>query len=239
MKAPLSEKQIEVFDLVKTKLGKENVFLVGGSVRDALLGKENLDMDFAVRNDPKSVFAAFPYARYFEKYGTVSFRLDKVRVTIATFRRERSYLDHRHPSQVLFVKSLYEDYKRRDFTCNAIYMDGSLDVKDPTKHGVRDIKKGLLRVVGNPYRKLSEDPLRILRAYRFRLETGFRFTRRLEKAILETKDLIWRLNPDKVREELTKFPAEKRSDIVEELGLMSFLERKEADKAYNSATGGE
>lgn len=226
MKVTLSPKQLEVFRLVQERLGKENVFLVGSSLRDALMGKENLDMDFAVRNDPKSVAAAFPYGLFYEKYGTVSFRLDKVKVTIATFRKEKSYLDHRHPSQVVFVHSLYEDYRRRDYTCDALYADGNLDIKDPTKKGVKDIRRGLLRMVGNPYRRLREDPLRILRAYRFEAEIGFRFSRRLEKAITRRRQDILKLNPDKVRQELLRFAPEVRERVVSTLGLREFLASK-------------
>ncbi len=226
MKATLSKKQMEVFSLLQEKLGKENVFLVGSCLRDALMGKENLDMDFAVRNDPKSVAATFPYGLFYEKYGTVSFHLGAIKVTIATFRKERSYLDHRHPSEVLFVKSLYEDYKRRDYTCDALYADWSLDVRDPTKRGLRDIRKKKLRMVGNPYKRLEEDPLRILRAYRFQEEIGFHFSRRLSKAIQKRKKGLLELNPEKVRQEVFRLSPEGQELAIEKLGIESLFPEK-------------
>lgn len=223
MKASLSPKQLEVFQLIQNKLGRENVFLVGGCLRDALMGKENFDMDFAVRNDPKNVVATFPYGLYYEKYGTVSFRLGRVDVTITSFRKEKSYLDHRHPSEVVFVKSLFEDYHRRDFTCDALYADWTLEVQDPTRLGIRDIRRQLVRTIGNPLKRLLEDPLRILRAYHFREELGFRFTRRLAKAIDKCKEKIFDLNPDRVRKEIYRFDATGRDHVIEELGLESLF----------------
>ena len=230
MKVTLSPQQVEVFSLLQEKLGKENVFLVGSSLRDAILGKENLDMDFAVRNDPKTVASVFPYGLFYEKYGTVSFRLGAIKVTIASLRWERRYLDHRHPSEVHFVKSLYEDYRRRDYTCDALYADWSLDVRDPTKKGLKDIERKRLRMVGNPYRRLREDPLRILRAYRFREEIGFHFSRRLFKAIQKRKKDILSLNPEKVRQEVGRLSAEGQRTAIAELGLESLFEGKESQR---------
>ena len=164
---------------------------------------------------------------YFEKYGTVSFRLDKVRVTIATFRRERSYLDHRHPSQVLFVKSLYEDYKRRDFTINCLYLDYLGNLIDPTRKGMKDIENHRIRTVGNPYRRLQEDPLRILRAVRFSLCLGFSLSPMLEKGILRLRPLVDHLNPDKIRQEIDKCEERFRKEMVLRLNLEEYLEKKE------------
>lgn len=219
MRIALTPRQQEVLDLVVEKLGRENVFLVGGCVRDALLRKESLDMDFAVRNDPPAVFKAFPYALYYEKFGTVSFRLGPMRVTIASFRRERNYVDYRHPSQVQFVQSLYVDYKRRDFTVNCLYADSALDVKDPTKKGLKDLRKGLLRLIGNPDRRIREDPLRILRALRFSLALSFRLSPRLQGAIERNRGLLRTLNPAKIRQEVDKCPADKRDELIGRLDL--------------------
>jgi tRNA nucleotidyltransferase (CCA-adding enzyme) len=219
MKIAINPVFSEAYQLVSDKLGKENVYLVGGFVRDTLLKRATHDMDFATPLEPSSVFKAFPYGTYFEKYGTVSFKISGIAITIASFRKEKHYLDHRHPSSVTFVKSLYEDYKRRDFTVNALYVNASLDVIDPTRRGLRDLTKSRLCLIGNNRVRLREDPLRIVRAYRFSSELGFTFSRRLSHALQKEKGLVKNLNPQKIREEVNKAPLSARKNLVKELGL--------------------
>ncbi len=229
MNVSLTNDQQEVFDLIASKLGRDNVFLVGGSVRDALLARESFDMDFAVRNAPGAVFEAFPYALYFERYGTVSFKLDPFRITVASFREERRYDDFRHPREVRFVPSLYRDYRRRDFTINCLYVDIGLNVIDPTGKGLKDLRSHRIRTVGNPYRRLREDPLRILRAVRFSLSLSFTLAPFLEKAIRRERDLLDHLNPAKVREEIRKCPPQWRERMVEMLSLEDFWKERRQD----------
>lgn len=231
MKIILKTEAKEVFDLVADKLGEKNIYLVGGFVRDYLLERESTDMDFATPLDPNIVFSLFPYSLYFKKFGTVSFKIGKIHVTIASFRKEENYLDYRHPSKVTFVTSLKVDSKRRDFSINALYADSKLDVLDPTHHGLRDLKKKRLNFIGNSKRRIQEDPLRIMRAYRFREELGFTFTHALKKAILKKKDLLSQLNPQKIEEELRKVDSkEARDAIIEELDLIPLLNKKEEKK---------
>lgn len=222
MNLTLTNGQMEVFSLLAQKLGRDNVFLVGGCVRDALLGKESFDMDFAVRNEPGQVYKEFPYALYYEKFGTVSFKLLPYRITIATFREEKGYSDFRHPQEVRFVNSLYRDYRRRDFTLNCIYADVLGTIVDPTGKGIRDIANRRIRTVGNPYRRLKEDPLRILRAVRFSLELSFTLSPMLEKAILRRRSLLENLNPDKVRQEILKCDERFRAAMVDRLSLRRY-----------------
>ncbi len=217
MKLFLNERQTEVFDLVREKLGKNNVYLVGGFVRDTMLGKMTSDMDFAVKNDPQSVYKAFPYGHYFEKYGTISFTLSDYKITIASLRKESGYNDSRHPDQVTFVKDINIDYRRRDFTVNALYADSDLNILDPSKKGFKDLQRKKLRLIGNPNKRLKEDPLRIVRAFRFRYELDMEFSRSLQHAINKNLPLITRLNPDKVREEINKCPENCRIKIADEI----------------------
>ncbi len=213
----MNERQTEVFDLVREKLGKNNVYLVGGFVRDTMLGKMTSDMDFAVKNDPQSVYKAFPYGHYFEKYGTISFTLSDYKITIASLRKESGYNDSRHPDQVTFVKDINIDYRRRDFTVNALYADSDLNILDPSKKGFKDLQRKKLRLIGNPNKRLKEDPLRIVRAFRFRYELDMEFSRSLQHAINKNLPLITRLNPDKVREEINKCPENCRIKIADEI----------------------
>ncbi len=219
MKITLENQFLDVFKTVEDKLGKENTYLVGGFIRDSLLKRESKDMDFCTPLLPDQVFLAFPYSTFFKKYGTVSFKLGDINITIASFRKEKGYSDFRHPSTVTFVHDLKSDYKRRDFTINCLYMDSNFDIIDPTRHGIRDLTKKNICLIGNNKRRLQEDPLRILRAYRFSYELGFSISRKLEKAIQLTKYLVKELKPQKVREEVNKCPAQQRKNLVSNLSL--------------------
>ena len=105
---------------ISEKLGKENIFLVGGFVRDKLRNKESKDIDFAVSLDPETVKRAFPYG-YASPFGTVSFKLNSFSITLASRRKENGYQDYRHPGNLIFVNTIEEDFKRRDFTINSLY----------------------------------------------------------------------------------------------------------------------
>ena len=189
------------------KLFRENGFLifeVGGSVRDEILGKETTDFDFATDATPKEMMKFLPNAiDTFAKYGCIKYKGEYGRAEITTFRKEEEYDDFRHPRKVTFVKSLGEDYKRRDFTINAIYKDIDGKIYDPA-HGVFDINNKVIRFIGNPETRIKEDPLRILRAKRFAAKLGFRIEDNSLEAIEKLSYLLEKLNPDKVKEEERK-----------------------------------
>lgn len=186
---------------------KENgfsIFEVGGSVRDELLGLESYDFDFATDATPKEMMKFLPDANdTFAKYGCIKYKGEFGRAEITTFREENDYDDYRHPSKINFVKSLEIDYKRRDFTINAIYKDYEGNIYDPS-NGVKDLKNKLIRFVGEPSKRIKEDPLRIIRAKRFQKKLGFSFEKETEKAIDEYSYLLDKLNPQKVLEEEKK-----------------------------------
>lgn len=218
MKITLNDKQLSVFDKVMSTL-KEDTYLVGGFVRDFLLGRNSDDMDFATAMDPVDVHCLFEDALYFPRYGTTSFRKDFIHVTIASLRKEEDYSDFRHPQKVSFIKDYKIDALRRDFTINAFYVDKNFEILDPTGNGLKDLQNKTLRVIGDPVIRFKEDPLRILRAYRFSYELNFSFDKSLEKVIEETKSLLCYLNIEKVKEELRKCPNEAINEIVEVLNL--------------------
>lgn len=139
-------------------------YLVGGAVRDLLLGIEPVDYDIATAARPEEVRRLFSDAilKYCAEFGNVTLP----NVDITTFRRDEAYLDHRHPSRVVFVDTIEEDLRRRDFTICAMAYSEKRGLIDPYG-GKRDLLNRRLVMVGNPYEKLSEDALRILRGIRF------------------------------------------------------------------------
>ena len=199
--------QNELFKFLD-KVFKENgfsIFEVGGSVRDELLGLEVFDFDFATDATPEEMIKFLPDANdTFAKYGCIKYKGEHGRAEITTFRIEESYDDFRHPNKICFVKSLNEDYKRRDFTINAIYKDINGKIYDPSR-GVEDLKNKTLRFIGDPETRIKEDPLRILRARRFASKLGFEIESETAKAMEKLAYLLEKLNPEKIKEEERKF----------------------------------
>ena len=189
------------------KTFKENgfsIFEVGGSVRDEILGLEVFDFDFATDATPEEMIKFLPDINdTFAKYGCIKYKGKFGRAEITTFRVEENYDDFRHPANIRFVKSLDEDYLRRDFTINAIYKDVTGKIYDPA-NGVVDIKNKLIKFIGDPEKRIKEDPLRILRAKRFALKLGFKIETKSQKAMENLSYLLEKLNPEKIKEEQRK-----------------------------------
>lgn len=144
------------------------IWIVGGAVRDVCLGLEVHDIDFAVSLEPQQMMELFPDSLPTGiEYGTVSLRGGDQFYEATTLRTESDYEDGRRPEQVHWGISLSEDLERRDFTINAMAIDIARKVMHDPHHGLQDIERGMLRAVGQAYRRISEDGLRILRAYRF------------------------------------------------------------------------
>ena len=189
------------------KLFKENgfsLFMIGGTSRDYLLKLELFDYDFVSDATPEDMKKFLPDANYhFEKYGSVRLKIDGVHVDITTFRSEGEYLDFRHPNSVRYVKTIEEDFVRRDFTINAIYIDEDMKCIDPSG-GLIDLKNRVIRFIGDPIKRIKEDPLRILRAERFKEKLNFEIEEKSLEAINKYRYLLDKLNPEKVKEELRK-----------------------------------
>ena len=182
-----------------------NLYLVGGTVRDYLLGIELTDMDAVTDATPIQVVQFLPNCdTTFAHLGSLKYKNENgLKFDITTLREESSYLDSRHPSHITFVKDPELDYKRRDFTINAMYMDANLNVLDYC-HGQEDLKRHLLRVVGDPDKRLKEDPLRILRAIRFHLVYKMILDERLEEAMRDRFYLLNNITDAKIQSELDK-----------------------------------
>ncbi len=188
-------------------LFKENgfsLFMIGGTSRDYLLKLDVLDYDFVSDATPEDMKKFLPDANYhFEKYGSVRLKIEGVHVDITTFRSEGEYLDFRHPNSVKYVKTIEEDFVRRDFTINAIYIDEDMKCIDPSG-GLIDLKNRVIRFIGDPIKRIKEDPLRILRAERFEEKLNFEIEEKSLEAINKYRYLLDKLNPEKVKEELRK-----------------------------------
>ena len=178
--------------------------IVGGCVRDLILGTEPNDWDIATAARPEEVMELFPDSIPTGiKHGTVTVRSDSRFVEVTTFRSDGEYADHRHPDTVSFVGDLNTDLSRRDFTMNAIAVTSDGDIIDPYK-GVEDISAGIIRCVGIPEKRFDEDALRMLRAFRFSARLGFEIEPETLRAIEENAELTARLSSERVRDEIEK-----------------------------------
>ena len=198
--------RIEAFDFLKDLFRKNGfrLYVVGGTVRDFLLGKEITDLDFVTDATPEDEMKFIPEADFtFKKFGAVRYPYKGKHIDITTLRQEGEYNDSRHPSKVTFVKDPKLDYVRRDFTINAMYLDENYEVIDFST-GQDDLKKKLIRFIGDPAKRIEEDPLRIARAERFARCLGFEIEEKTMQAIKDKRDLLEKLNPEKLKEEERK-----------------------------------
>ena len=198
--------RIEAFDFLKDLFRKNGfrLYVVGGTVRDFLLGKEITDLDFVTDATPEDELKFIPEGDFtFKKFGAVRYPFKGKHIDITTLRQEGEYNDSRHPSNVIFVKGPKLDYVRRDFTVNAMYLDEDYNIIDFST-GQEDLKKKLIRFIGDPYKRIEEDPLRIARAERFAKCLGFQIEEKTLQAIKDKRDLLAKLNPEKLKEEERK-----------------------------------
>jgi len=190
------------------KAGYE-IYIVGGAVRDILMGKPANDWDFTTSATPEQILKVIPGGLYNNQFGTVftDNPEDAARPhEITTFRKEEGYSDARHPDKVTWGKTLDEDLSRRDFTINALALDKNLKVIDLFK-GQEDIKKKLISAVGDANQRFSEDALRMMRAIRIAAELGFTIEEKTFEAIKKNAALINKIAKERVKEELFKILA--------------------------------
>lgn len=178
--------------------------LAGGCVRDSLLGRRPSDWDIASSASPEEVLALFPRCVPTGiKHGTVTVLSGGGSVEVTAFRAEGGYSDHRRPDSVSFGCPLEADLARRDLTVNAMAMDAAGEITDPFG-GRDDLRRRLLRCVGEPERRFDEDALRMLRTIRFSAQLGFEIEPRTLEAIRALAHLASGLSAERVRDELLK-----------------------------------
>ncbi|MDP3953510.1 MAG: CCA tRNA nucleotidyltransferase [bacterium] len=185
-------------------------YLVGGCVRDILLGKDPSDWDIATDAEPEEIQKLFKESVYENEFGTVGVKSGSEEpslkiVEVTTFRKEGRYTDKRHPDEIVFASSIEDDLARRDFTINAIAIDleGKEDPIDPFG-GQVDLKKRIVRAVGNPNERFEEDALRLMRAVRFCAQLGFELEKETEAAVTKGVSSIKAIAAERVRDELSK-----------------------------------
>ena len=180
-------------------------YVVGGCVRDMQMGLPPHDWDVTTSALPQETMALFPHFAIPTglQHGTVTVRTGGVSCEVTTFRTDGDYPDHRHPAAVSFTRSLREDLARRDLTVNAMAMDAAGALRDPFG-GREDIRRRVLRCVGDPERRFREDALRILRTLRFSATLGFAIEPETHRALRTQCGDLWYVAAERVREELTR-----------------------------------
>lgn len=183
-------------------------WVVGGFVRDAILGRPSVDVDIATSaswQDVQRVFEANGHRTHETgtAHGTLTVLVEDEALEITTYRSDGAYVDARHPKKVTFVRTIEEDLARRDFTVNALAYHPRRGLLDPFG-GLSDIEEGVIRTVGEPARRFSEDALRILRACRFAAQLGFSIDEATYKGMVTHKGLLTRISIERVRHELTQ-----------------------------------
>lgn len=216
---------------ILNKLNEEgfDAYIVGGCVRDKLLGLHPHDYDITTSAKPdeiKRVFKDFKTILIGEEFGTVGVLIDKTLYEVTTFRIDGKYLNFRKPENVTFSKSLREDLKRRDFTINAMAMDSSGELYDPFG-GKKDLDDKVLRAVGNPHERIKEDAIRILRAIRFAGRFDFYIEDELFDAISFERKLLKKISPERIFDEFSKMITSERPSyyllLMDETGVLDVI----------------
>ena len=183
-----------------------SAFVVGGAVRDAIMGKKADDWDITTSAKPEETLEAFRDFRTIEtgiQHGTVTVIIDGMSLEITTYRIETGYSDNRHPDKVDFTSHVEDDLSRRDFTVNAIAYSPSVRFADPFD-GQTDISNKIIRCVGNPDTRFCEDSLRILRALRFSSVLGFEIDSETADSIKRNYRLLENISVERIFVELSK-----------------------------------
>ena len=201
-------------------------YIVGGCVRDIIRGAKPKDWDIASSATPVQAKALFK--RVIDtgiKHGTITVLLDKKHYEVTTYRIDGQYLDGRRPETVTFTSNITSDLSRRDFTMNAIAYNPAKGFADPF-NGIDDINSKIIRCVGNPIHRFTEDALRMLRAIRFAGTTGFIICNNLLEAITVLKSNLQNVSPERIREELVKLVTSQNPEAIGFLcstGLMPYV----------------
>jgi tRNA nucleotidyltransferase/poly(A) polymerase len=234
----------EIQSIIK-KLEKRGfeAYIVGGCVRDFLLEKEPNDWDITTNATAEEIQKIFPKSFYNNKFGTVTVINKDAKgenlknIEITTYRIDVGYSDKRHPDEIKFTPNLEEDLKRRDFTVNAMALrvESRKSVKSKVgSHkiidlfgGQEDLKNKIIRAVGNPDERFSEDALRMLRAVRFAVQLDFEIEKATFKSIKKNSKLLKFISQERIRDELKKIILSDRPsegiEILRKLELLKYI----------------
>lgn len=211
--------------MLRLEQNGEEAWLVGGCVRDRLLGRPVHDYDLTVSCLPDRTAWLFRDHRLVEdgrKHGTIGVVTEGGVLEMTTFRTDGEYRDHRHPESVRFVPDLREDLARRDFTINAMAYSAEEGLCDPFG-GREDLARGVVRAVGEPLRRFGEDALRILRLYRFAARFGFAIDEATEAAAKQLASHLDCVSAERIEEELNKLLAAPQPGAYLEPEVLAFV----------------
>ena len=232
--------QDAVYILHQLNQNGHEAYIVGGCVRDSILGRTPQDWDITTSALPAETKALFPHT--FDtgiKHGTVTIVLHHENYEVTTYRIDGEYTDCRHPNEVSFTQRLDEDLLRRDFTMNAIAYHPKEGFRDPFS-GQADIATGIIRGVGAPEQRFREDALRMLRCVRFAAQLGFTIEPKTWSALCANTALIQKISVERVREELQKLflaPFTEKIPLLWESGLLAQIDATlSAELAAHSQT---
>lgn len=232
----LEQERIAIAKKVCSILNQERkeCYLVGGAVRDRLLGNKMGDIDIATNAHPEQVMKIFSEHGFKTiptgiKYGTVTVIADNEPIEITTYRKDIGYSDLRHPDEVRYSETIKEDLERRDFTINSIALNPLTDEYIDLFNGINDINNGIIKAVGDPNERFQEDPLRMFRSCRFLSKLGepFRLEKRTQQALQTNKNLARFLSVERIRDEILKtLPGKNVKDGIKcmsENGLFDYI----------------
>jgi poly(A) polymerase len=211
-----------------------SAFLAGGCVRDLILGREAADYDVATSATPRQVMGLFPQTYAVgAQFGVVLVPVkhdgadggqDRYAIEVATFRSDGAYSDGRHPDQVRFSSDARLDVQRRDFTINGLLLDPLTGEVLDYVDGRRDLERGVIRAIGEPHQRFTEDKLRLLRAVRFAARFGYVIEAETFAAIRELAPQIHQVSQERIREEilkmLTEGQARRAFELLDQAGLL-------------------
>lgn len=201
-------------------------YLVGGYVRDYLLGIKTRDVDICTNALPKDLHKMFSGNTNSNNYGGFNLNIKGFNIDITTYRKELCY-DKRKPTEIVYIDSLEEDIKRRDFTINSICMNKSEKIIDLV-NGIDDLNNRVIKMLGNIDERLEEDPLRILRTIRFSCILNFDIDEKLYNSISKNYHLVKTLSKTRIKQELNKILLNKNYlkglKLLKELKILELLE---------------
>lgn len=223
------EKSLEVLNYIENYGFK--AYIVGGFVRDYILGISSSDVDVCTNATPKQIKDIFEDS-YIpnEEYGAITVIYNNIRFEITTFRREYDYFDNRRPTRIEYTDSIIEDLQRRDFTINTICMNKKGEILD-FLNNKDDIYNKVIRTVGNSKERFTEDALRILRAIRFATVLNFKLDDEVADSIKELKGLLRNISYNRKKEELSKIFMSKNA--IYGVNLIKSLELDKELEIYN------
>ena len=211
-------------------------YIIGGFVRDKLLGKVSYDIDICTNALPMTLKQIFEINQESNGYGGFNLKIKKYNIDITTYRKEKKY-DNRHPIEIEYVNNLLEDIKRRDFTINTLCMDKNDNIID-LLNAKADLDNHLIKIIDNPDVKFIDDPLRMLRAIRFATTLNFTIDKETYESICKNSKYTEKLSNLRVKEELSKILSSKDFmkglNLLADTGISNYIGLKYKDVVYTS-----